>query len=71
MPKAAKQKARSYSDKLKQAYDCGYSAGYEAATNIPQVFGARNAASIGFYNGARASYKSEKSKKKYSKIKNK
>ena len=68
---SAKQKARSYSDKLKQAYYCCYSAGYEASINIPECFGARNAASVGFYNGAKAMHKSEKAKQKYAKINNK
>ncbi len=66
--KKAVQAAKSYSGKMKRAYDDGFAAGFEAAQNMPKVTGARAAAVIGFNNGARARQRSEKSKKKYTGI---
>lgn len=67
--KNAGTKIKAYKDQIQKSYNDGFAAGYEAAMNIPNVFGARTAASVGFNNGARAKQKSEKTKAKVTRIK--
>ena len=62
-------KIKAYKEQIQKSYNDGFAAGYEAALNIPDVFGARAAASVGFNNGAKAKKKSEKAKVKVTRIK--
>ncbi|MGN0807613.1 MAG: hypothetical protein ACI4MN_04100 [Candidatus Coproplasma sp.] len=67
--KNAGTKIKAYKQQIQKSYNDGFAAGYEAALNIPDVLGARAAASVGFNHGAKAKHKSDKAKTKVTRIK--
>ncbi len=64
---SAKSYGRTYKSDIGKAYDIGYANGWENAYNIPNRFGAKTAASVGFSRGATNRRKSDKYIKRYKK----
>jgi hypothetical protein len=64
---SAKEYGRKYKDDIRTAYDVGYSRGWDDAYDIPDRFGAKFAAGIGYRKGVKNRKKSDKYIKQYNK----
>lgn len=62
-----KNYSKSYFGDLRQSYDVGYSRGWDDAYDIPDRFGAKFAAAIGYRKGVKNRKKSDNYIKQYNK----
>ena len=62
-----KNYSKSYFGDLRKSYDVGYSRGWDDAYDIPDRFGAKFAAGIGYRKGVKNRKKSDKYIKQYNK----
>lgn len=55
-----KSYAKKYKDDIREAYDIGYSKGWDDAYTIPKRFGAKTAAAYGYKKGIKHRHRTDK-----------
>jgi len=63
--------ARKYKNGLRTAYDAGFKKGWDDAHYVPNRFGCRSAAALGYRKGIKSRYKSDKFQRQYQRWGNK
>lgn len=62
---SAKNYGSKYASDIRQAYDVGYSRGWDDAYTIPKRFGSKTAASFGYNKGIKSHWNTDKYAKQY------